>query len=130
MEKNPNTKEVIEQEVAKQRGKRKHRETACVDKRRGYFTCGICGSENLVQCGVVFCETCGVERPYVSEACWFHREQLECDCDKRYYYQSSHHVQICIDCDAVMGPLCPNCKRKCWAKGTKRYCKYCGYRSE
>lgn len=131
MEKNPNVKEDVVQELPKHKSKRKRRETSCMDKRRGYHTCGICGSENLVQCGVIYCSQCGYEKPFVSEDDWFFpREPFECDCDKRFYYHSYHSVTLCEDCGAIKGPLCPNCKRQCWSKGEKKFCKHCGFRCD
>ena len=126
-------KEPLIQDVAPHKGRRKHNPTLCIDKKRGYFSCGICGSENLVQCGVLFCDKCGSEKPFVTEAHWFHRESLDCECDKikgLWYYHRSHSVKICVDCDAVKGPLCPNCKHPCWAKGNRRFCHFCGYRRD
>jgi len=127
------------EEVASRRAKRKKNPTACIDKKRSYWSCGICGSENLVSCGVLFCNHCGDEMPFVREGGWFFSsnrgdEQLVCSCDKlnqmrSYYLHQGYAINVCVDCDAIEGPLCPNCKRKCWAKGSKRYCKSCGYRS-
>jgi hypothetical protein len=123
-------------EVATGKGKRNKRTTACIDKKRGYWSCGICGSENLVRHGVYFCNNCGDEQLFIIEGGWFfgNREEFICSCDKvnqqrAYYLHMTIGVNSCVDCNAVEGPLCPNCKRRCWSKGTKRHCKHCGYRS-
>ena len=128
MEKNPNVKDDIIREVPKHKGKRKRRKTACMDKRRGFFSCGICGSENLVHCGVIYCQQCDSEKPFVSEGGWWYpRDLLNCSCFDRSYYHSYQSVTFCEDCGAIKGPLCPNCKRPCWSKGEKRFCKHCGF---
>ena len=61
----------LEQEVAKRTSKRKKKPTACIDKKRSYYSCGICGSENIAECGVIFCNSCGAEESYITERTWF-----------------------------------------------------------
>ena len=125
----------LEQEVPKHAGRKKKSVTACMDKKRGYFSCGICGSENLVDCGVIYCNGCGVEEPYVTEKGWWgysNRASVKCKCPQYHqgYWLRNYKVTLCVDCDAIKGPLCPNCKKRCWSKGNKRYCKDCGYRRD
>ena len=125
----------LEQEVAKRTSKRKKKPTACLDKKRNYYSCGICGSENIAECGVIFCNSCGAEESYITERTWFGFKdsmRVKCACPTFYrgYYILTRNVKICMDCDALKGPLCPNCRRPCWSKSNRRYCKACGYRRD
>jgi len=139
IQKSPDTKEEVLPEETKPRGKRTHKPTTCPDKRRAYLTCGICGSENVVSHGVVYCKICGEEAPFlILGEDWifnFEIDKIEypkCKCQTKNKYDTKYariSVKECLDCGAVCGPRCPVCKRQLWAKDKKRFCKgYCGYR--
>lgn len=155
MIKNPATK-IQETEESRIRSSPKKKETLCVDKRRDYSHCGICGSSNLATEGVKFCNICGEEIDYLVEGRggWFLEKDIpkypDCGCKKpieanelrkvnkkkstvrvtRYVNDlGHHHVTHCLDCGAVNSIICPACKKNCWGKEFQRYCRYCGYRS-
>lgn len=112
------------------KAKRNKHQTACKDKRRSYFGCGICGSENICFQGVSCCESCGEEIDFISQDWFFFNPvELDCDCDKVYRNIVYTRIQKCMDCGAVGGPFCPNGKKhSCWKSGVgKRYCRTCGY---
>jgi hypothetical protein len=137
--KGPDTKKEVIPEEVKTKSKRKHRPTACVDMRRAYSTCGICGSENLASHGVAYCKTCGEENIFLVLSYGYDLfgrdmdiEYPKCDCKKKGQFDTKYDrisVTECLDCGAVKGPRCPVCRKRLWAKGVKRFCKnYCGYR--
>lgn len=138
IQKSPDTKKEVIPEESKPRGKRKHKETTCPDKRRSWGSCGICGSENLVSHGVAYCLICEEEIPFlVLDYGYFSfdREGIKypkCDCKTKNKYDTKYRkisVTECLDCGAVKGPKCPACHKPLWAKNEKRFCKnYCGYR--
>lgn len=140
-------------EVRTLRGsKRKHRETACKDKRRDNNHCGLCGSANLVYHGVLSCLNCMAEGDFVSEHsaryAWIELEEMgitpPCACTgKRGSHWvstlSCEEVVVCLDCGAVGAETCPCCKinpknyrklGKCWTSKTgEKYCQICGVRT-
>lgn len=125
-----------EQEIPKARGKRKRHETACVDRKRDYLSCRICGSENLIQHGVISCTEldCDAEKYFITEhlGFWLGYRHLRDEvrglgCNHRPWKTYTHSLRVCVDCGAYEGPLCPNCGQHVWAKGNKRNCKFCGY---
>jgi hypothetical protein len=134
MEKTPEDKAPIVEEEPRHRSKRKKRETACADKRRSYYGyCGLCGSGNIINQGVNWCD-CGAETEYLNQNgdyfyFWERPKKRSCGCS--WEVPSGHiGVKKCLDCGAVKGPKCPVCKRECWnnIKGQK-YCS-CGYRKD
>lgn len=132
----PDTKKESLPEQTRHKGKRNRNPTACSDKRRGYRTCGLCGSENTASHGVSWCTQCEEETYFFVlnvDGGWFETEEIprpECKCDPHTYpYYKYRAVGVCLDCGAVKGPRCPVCKSKMWVKNGKKYCKgYCGYR--
>jgi membrane protease subunit (stomatin/prohibitin family) len=138
IQKSPDTKKEVIPEETKTKGKRKHRPTACVDKRRAYSTCGICGSQNLATHGVAYCKICGKEEMFLVldyGYYFFGRDEdikyPKCNCERKSKWDLKYDrisVTECLDCGAVRGPKCPACGKQLWAKGEKRFCKSCGYR--
>lgn len=128
MIKNPTTDKPDIEEKEKQQSKRKKRKTLCIDKRRGYGNCSICGSESIIEQGVRFCENCGIESEYIS-AELFHRFTYLCDC--HWKHKSYISVKKCVTCGSVESKTCPACKGRCWTykMDNIKYCKICGYRS-
>lgn len=138
IQKSPDTKKEVLPEETKTKGKRKHKPTACMDMRRGYSNCGICGSENVTTHGVNYCTMCGEEELFLvlGDDFWFggNRDEMkypscQCKTEKKYDIKIKRiTVQACLDCGAVKGPRCPACGKPLWAKGEKRFCKnFCGY---
>jgi hypothetical protein len=139
IQKSPDTKKEVIPEETKSKGKRKHKPTACVDMRRAYNSCGICGSQNLASHGVNYCTICGEEEIFLVLGnggwSWESRDEMEypnCKCKTKHKYDIKYKrisVKECLDCGAVRGPKCPACGKQLWARGKKRFCKnYCGYR--
>jgi len=116
--------------------KRNRRETDCTVKIRGggyNHHCGTCGSENVAKQGVVYCEKCGRETPYLlgpGEGNIFSwnvvpntsKDNKPCKCVKiverkqgkfikkyKTTYLRSIGVTVCMDCGSVMSNFCPNC---------------------
>lgn len=114
--------------------KRNKKPTACLDRKRGHFNCGICGSENIVRNTLKTCKICGQEDLFQSQAYLWWREDFEntCDCPKERNSMFIEHArevtEDCLDCGAVKGSICPVCKRSLWNKGLTKFCKACGYR--
>lgn len=111
--------------------KRRKKITICRDRLRQRDHCGICGSANIAEQGVVFCHTHGYEEPYMRyfEDWLFNKDPLPtlpCRC-RRYY---SIYRMKCLDCGAVQGPICPACKKTLWGKGMNRHCNKCGFTSQ
>lgn len=130
MDKNPIIKkpDIIEEE--KYKSKHKKHKTVCKDKRRMPFTCGICGSENVIEQGVRFCNSCGLESEFLSDQLLFHRFSYLCDC--HWKYKSYRSVKKCVDCGAVESRTCPACHKHCWTSSKDlriKYCKRCGYQT-
>jgi hypothetical protein len=136
--KSPDTKKEVLPEKTKTKGKRKHKPTACMDMRRAYNSCGICGSENIASHGVNYCTICGKEEIFLVlsgyDFFWGVRDEMEypnCKCKTESKYDIKYKrisVKECLDCGAVRGPKCPACGKPLWARGVKRFCKnYCGY---
>jgi len=114
--------------------KKNRKPTACMDKRKFVLNCGICGSENIVTEGVVYCTTCQEEEFFYSEKSWFWDvPTLQCKLEKwevtHEYSHRLHTLNHCIDCGATNGPKCPVCKNGIWTNGNQKYCQHCGYRS-
>jgi len=128
------------------KGKRNKRETECsVVRRQG--GCGICGSENIADQGVKYCEICGAEKEYlVSTNRWgfFPKTdvKLPCKClktwiganGKEHKYRAINVLGVlkCMDCGAVKSNYCQNFDRvTCWksAIGRNLYCTICGFRN-
>ena len=98
--------------------------TTCKDVRRSGDACGICGSFNVVNQGVKYCETCGLEIEYLGESSryWWSKnyESPICKCEyikNKYNYKVSprreYSILKCIDCGAVDHyKFCPNCRNK------------------
>ena len=128
--------------------------TLCADVRRSGDSCGICGSYNIVDQGVRYCETCGIERESLKQhnhyGWGFGEEQnLICKCpdikkemSSEHYYKTSprsdYHITKCLDCGAVDNSrFCPNCStadQHRWAfAGTWKHwdgrirCSGCGF---
>jgi hypothetical protein len=134
MEKSPIlTKPEIE-EKEKHQSKHKKSETLCKDKRRSYFNCGICGSEDIVEQGVGYCSKCNAEVMFFETKRWFPKWPKICDCKLKYKeinkYKIYLSVRKCVTCGATEAKTCPACKENCWTSTTgEKYCKRCGYRS-
>ena len=138
----------INQEVDNvKKTKRNKKPTECKDLRRSYDHCGICGSPNIAEQGVIYCNKCGSEDEYLLETdvfFWNYSKHCNlpkpCNCDprveiinkRRYYYNYLKTISVkkCLDCGAVYGSFCPNNKRHgCWKHWDGRYyCRTCGYR--
>ena len=123
--------------------KRNRRQTEC-NVIRSKTGCGICGSENVADQGVKYCEICGEEADYlIHSGFWLRNEMaVDCDCHVEYktakgkiqYYRKLSWMEVgkCMDCGAVRSNFCPNCKfRRCWksSKG-QLYCQRCGFRRQ
>jgi hypothetical protein len=142
MDKNPLTKFPELQEQTPKRGKRKRRETLCVDKRRSFDHCGICGSGDLVYEVLTWCKTCGSETFNIAlkKLYWrFDWNEIEapCNCepitDQRFrftsYPQHYEERKVCITCGSIEAGLCPSCKKPCWTSPFgEKFCRACGYR--
>ena len=123
--------------------KRNRHPTACSVKRRSYHGCGICGSENTADQGVVWCQECGAETPYLRdshEGLYAEYAHSGCSCIKTHTYGKRGRtfqsrplrytgVDKCLDCGAVKSRFCPNghVAWKHWRGEV--YCAQCGYRS-
>lgn len=126
------------------KSKRNRHKTECsVIRKTG---CGICGSENIASQGVEYCEICGLEATFLVQdrgwfrGCWDRGEQIDCDCvaeiiirRRMQRYRKLNWIEVgkCLDCGAVRGRFCPNCKnmRLCWVSAFgQKYCQRCGYR--
>ena len=145
--------ETIEQfEIEENRGTTKSAHTknptTCVDVRRSGEGCGICGSFNVVNQGVRYCESCGLEIELLGEYSYYgwSRDYLPpiCECTEDYYtggrlYKVSprgdYSIGKCLDCGAVnSNKLCPNCgSRRGWGRGAWKHwdgrvkCNSCGF---
>jgi len=145
-----NPDETIEQfEIEENRGTTKSSHTTnpttCNDVRRSGAACGICGSFNVVEQGVRWCDTCGLEVEYLGEYSryWWSRDYLPPICDCEYVVgengwkrspRHSYSINKCLDCGAVnSNKLCPNCVDKRFGMGTWKHwdgrikCGYCGF---
>lgn len=120
--------------------------TQCFDKRRDGRHCGICGSPNLIEQGVIYCNICGIEQAFFEavmpwwKSCRLY--DLPCTCVRKISYKKGSHTKYhkireirrhtvykCIDCGAVRSSFCPNGKEhKCWKKADKYFCLDCSYR--
>jgi len=124
---NPNqTIEQIEIDENKGTTKSSHTKnpTTCKDVRKSGDACGICGSFNIVNQGVKYCETCGIEVEFLNDQFkyWYMRDYGPpiCNCKdvkNKYNYKTSprHEYSItkCIDCGSVEHyKFCPNCHNK------------------
>ena len=133
------------------KARRKKKKTECsVIRRDPYRGCGICGSENIAEQGVKFCNICGREIAYLEIMEGWRRKagaSLNCKCIKKWTdirgkthsYRDIRSVSVkkCLDCGAVCSDYCPNCKnkegwssRKCWSTWNgKLFCQTCGYKN-
>lgn len=143
---------VIEQ-PSKRKARRNRRKTEC-NVIRSKYGCGICGSENLAEQGVGYCEICGLEVDYIVDVddSWFlkSKETLpKCVCKVKdewrgntFYYSRKGRIRVykCMDCGAVgNNRFCPNSdgshlsgnfgRHTCWKSWRGQiFCKSCGYR--
>jgi len=125
--------------------------TTCTDVRRSGSACGICGSFNLVEQGVRYCETCGKEeedlRQYTGWRWNRGKRKPICKCPDIYREfhpghpfktspRDAHYIEKCLDCGAVSSiRFCPNCvMRHTWSSaGTWKHwdgrikCGSCGF---
>lgn len=145
-QKSPNTekpKEICEGETqTKYKSKHNKKPTNCIDKRRGFSNCGICGSENTVSVILMMCNKIDKEEEFCSNDWWMGGEIAdfckccnECEPGKSWKHISYKILRKCEDCGAVEAQTCPNCnKRSCWTShNNKKYikfCKACGYRND
>lgn len=151
MQKNPDKQKEEISEIPKHKGRKNKGETSCQVKKQGYYNCNICGSENLVREGVTSCMYCLKEESFIREGgddwlSWYltnKREKKEfCQCYKNksirklgewFYSPESKNIEVCVDCGAHKGPLCPNCKNPAWYKfengQNKVACPNCRYRN-
>jgi hypothetical protein len=132
--------------------------TTCQDLRRSLGACGICGSQNIVEQGVDYCEMCGKEKDFLKadRHAWYYSSKSEiCKCVQYFNYgnneirtrayspQRSISVTKCADCGAVRSStFCPNCSNKsllqrgfyinnAWRHWDGRIsCLKCGYRED
>jgi hypothetical protein len=131
--------------------KRNKKETVCSVKRHKYDGCGICGSLNTVEQGVIYCEMCGKEVTIINSRVnhFIKDKMIDCKCIKERKIGNKIHkfrpiysytILKCTDCGAVKGNFCPNCsknnqihnfyKRNCWKYWDgKLYCQVCSYRN-
>jgi len=127
--------------------------TTCADIRKSGDSCGICGSYNLVEQGVRFCNTCGKEeedlRQYTGWR-WDSEERIPiCDCPDinrevssgrifKVSPRDSYYITKCLDCGAIDSiSFCPNCSTRqnqyysgagTWKHWDGRIkCSRCGY---
>jgi hypothetical protein len=134
--------------------RRDKRETVCISKRYSHEGCGICGSLNKVEQGVIYCEKCGEEVEVIDDRSAFRyrkdrNEDLpQCNCTvevkmgKKYHkYKPTRYLVVhkCTDCGAVQGQFCPNCSKNsplsgsklCWQHWDGRlFCQHCGYKRD
>lgn len=143
MDKNPITKKPpIDETPRAKSGKHKKRETLCEDKRRGFFNCHICGSEDITVEQLVYCTKCGKESYDIGVPTVFWRYSITeypCACKgdpyqyrNKTYYKNAHlkySIRVCSACGSVESKTCPSCHKECWTSpfGEKR-CGNCGYR--
>lgn len=133
--------------------KRSRKPTTCLAKTKSgmYNHCSFCGSENLVQHGVEWCE-CGFEKHIIeAHTNWWLSGRGECP----NIHQKNHEIKnrcgmldqivviVCADCGAVKSGRCPNCDKdnknykynyyrnsKVWRSSLgKLACTVCNYRS-
>lgn len=131
MDKNPITKLPEIEETEKHKSKHKKRETLCKDKRRAYFSCGVCGSEDLIDQGIKFCNNCNIEQEFLSIDLFrkFGMRFLPCECNTKH--KNYYSIKKCITCGAVEARTCPACGGYCWTSiYGEKYCKRCSFRFE
>ena len=156
MQKNPITtdKQLPEEpkrNISKKRKKKKKKGTECSAKIQMHNTCGICGSEDLIEQRLIVCEQCGKEVykldfPFNFNYYSFKDKKEICKCTREVKFRNRLHeypskkvvfkIINCVTCGAYKGPLCPNCKKGLWFRqdpdGTKKHCtglwRGCGYR--
>jgi hypothetical protein len=131
VDKSPIIKKPAIEEIEKHKSKHKKHQTVCSDKRRMPFNCGVCGSENVIEQGVRFCENCGIEQEYLSDHIFWHKFPFICDC--HWKHKNYLFVKKCIDCGAVEAKTCPACHNRCWTSSKDlriKYCKSCGFRED
>lgn len=136
------TSQLHEEEAVPKKTKRNKHEADCDTKRRGYNSCGICGSNDVLYECLIYCKVCGKEEFTITDSLWW-LWPLEGNrpepCNEHFF--SGHHgskirdsreirVAHCIACGATNGPKCPNCQKKIWTKGLSKYCKSCGLRRD
>ena len=125
--------------------------TTCSDVRRSGRACGICGSFNLVEQGVRFCISCGIEEEDLLQFDgWWFREKRKpvCECpdikheiSPDHFYKVSprddYYISKCLDCGAIDSiRFCPNCSsdnKSLRGNGTWKHwdgrikCSKCGF---
>lgn len=105
------------------RGRKKRGKTTCQDIRRQLFNCGICGSADTFAHVIKVCSVCQEGDSHLRPA--------GCTCEVDFVHPvpwfGHPMVQECASCGAVKGALCPNCHRPAWVKGTRIFCKDCGF---
>lgn len=113
------------------KGKKKKSPTECKAKKRAWRTCGLCGSEDTVIQGVLYCRVCGEEAEVLTQdhIYYLYRSRdiypkINCKHNKlRLIY-----VEKCLTCGAIEGPLCPACGHKAWKNTNNQInCKHCRY---
>ena len=119
---------IIDAEDEENKGTRKSSHTknptTCSDTRRSGDACGICGSYNVVNQGVQYCTSCGLEVESLEQDSYFwwvmDSQKPICSCpliEKKFKNRAhkisprdSYSIGKCIDCGAVNSSrLCPNC---------------------
>lgn len=145
-----NPEQVIEQtEIDENKGsvKSSHTKnpTTCNDVRKSGDACGICGSFNVVNQGVKYCNTCGLEVELLGDYSryWWNKDKEHpiCNCEdiiNNHGWKSSprdsYSIAKCIDCGSVNSRrFCPNCGDKnVWGDTWKHWdgrikCSACGF---
>ncbi len=123
------TPEKQNEDTQKHTGKKKKHQTECKAKKRSFFNCRICGSEETAWQGIYYCEYCGKEEElFGNEFCdiWRRTSRI---CDHHWKYKGNRHITKCLTCGATEGPICPGCKkaRAWWHWKDGISCKGCGY---
>jgi hypothetical protein len=130
MNKNPITEKPEIEEIEKQQGKKRKGNTICNDKRRKHYHCFICGSENIINQGISYCNNCEKEIEIFSNEEYFQYSNI-CDCEWKPYRKYYKIIKKCMTCGAVEAMTCPACHSYCWTSVVgEKYCRSCGFRKE
>lgn len=117
--------EYIEKENIR-KSKRNRHPTSCLAKTKGgaYDTCPFCGSKNLAEHGVEWCDIC--DKTYdvfrVVGEYWYSRACPDKDTHPKIYNKITRRyfrhtqmdkitVEVCMDCGAINTGVCPNCDK-------------------